>query len=277
MIKRLIYYFFEKIKIFNRPLFSLYFYRKISYLINEKLWIKYSGSKKLTLSKSNSLGEKFIANGFCKIPKTNADSVERFLDYLNKNFDLTIGDSEKSQIEIINYEKIKNKFLFDFLKTPEIYKLLKSYIGYDPMLFGASVIGSNPTKSHSGSQLFHFDNIEEKSIRLILLLSDVNQKNGPTTIISKDKSATIAQAVNYFKRKDYVSITDEEFNIQHEEKIYLTGKKGDIFLLDTYGCLHSGGRTEEGQRLVFMATIGRGLFTNLRWMYNGEYDYGIKI
>ena len=278
MLKRLIYYTFEKIKIKNRPLFNLNFYRKISYLINKKLWRKYSESKKIKSIKLNVLEKQFITNGYCKIPKINEGSLNKFLCYLNENFDLTINDElKKSQIEIVKYQQLNQKKLLEFLRTAEIHKILRNYIGYDPMLFGASVIGTNPTKNNSGSQLFHFDNIEEKSIRVILLLSDVCQENGPTTIIKKDKSSEIADAVNYYKRKDYASIMDEEFDIREEDKIHLTGKKGDVFLLDTFACLHSGGRTNKGQRLVFMATVGKGLFTNLRWMYKGKYDYGTKI
>ena len=69
MLKRLIYYTFEKIKIKNRPLFNLNFYRKISYLINKKLWRKYSESKKIKSIKLNVLEKQFITNGYCKILK----------------------------------------------------------------------------------------------------------------------------------------------------------------------------------------------------------------
>lgn len=278
MIKRLVYYIFEKIKYNNNPLFTLSFYQKFSLFINKKIWIKNLNLKKARSRKYNLLEDKFITDGFCKISVNEKSSTKDYINYLTNNFDLDFNNCiDKSQIEIVSYEQIKNKFLFDFLKSTEIYNLLKSYIGYEPMLFGASVIGSNPTKDNSGSQLFHFDNIEKKSIRLIMLLSDVNLTNGPTTVICKNKSAKIAENVNYFGRRDYSSISDKEFSIQDSDKVYLTGKMGDIFLLDTYACLHSGGRVEKGQRLVFMATLGKGLFTNLRWMYNGKYNLGLKI
>ena len=156
-------------------------------------------------------------------------------------------------------------------------EIIKSYIESEPRLFGMSIIGSNPTKSLFGSQYFHLDNIEERSLRLIVLLKDIDDRLGPTIVINKKKSREKVNSTNYLSRRDYVKINDSEFNFNENDKNYLVGKRGDVFLLDTYSCLHMGGRVRSGQRLVFMATIGKGLFSNLRWLYNGKYDVGNKL
>ena len=265
-------------KLNNLPIFNLNFYRKVSLFINKSYWSKQSDNKKLKKSNLDELERFFNTNGYCKIKYEDEGETSSFLNYLENNFELKIEKGlNNSQIKIVGFNELKNQHTIDFLKNKKLYSLISNYIGYKPRLFGASVIGSNPTSFNSGSQLFHLDNIEENSLRVILLLCDVGLDNGPTTIINKVKSKTIAKKINYFKRRDYANISDKEFNLDEKDKIYLTGAKGDIFILDTYSCFHSGGRIKQGNRLVFFATVGRGLFTNLRWMYNGNYDYGIKL
>jgi hypothetical protein len=98
-------------------------------------------------------------------------------------------------------------------------------------------------------------------IKIIFLISDVNNQNGPLCFVNKNLSKIIRKKL-YFKAPVY--FTDDEIlncysNIQNKIKSF-TGKKGDILILDTSKCFHMGSRNANERSQLFLTYSE--IFTN---------------
>tara|TARA_S200000501_G_scaffold201180_1_gene189275 strand:- start:5451 stop:6305 length:855 start_codon:yes stop_codon:yes gene_type:complete len=273
------WFFFEKLKINRKRLFTLAQYRKVAIKFNQRFYNNIKEDFVSSKSNYDNIYSDLINNGFTKIATIKDKFVSELLSNIDSKFDLNFSKKiKKSQIELVSREQLeKEKFIFKFLKNSKILLPIQKYFKSKARYFGCSIIGSNITNDLSGSQNFHLDNIEESAFRIMVLMTDVEIVNGPTLVINSKDTERIIKNNNYMNRRDYALMTDENLGIENEKINKFCGKKGDVFLLDTCNCFHAGGRVLEGQRIVLMATIARGLSSNFRWMYNGKYSYGAQL
>jgi hypothetical protein len=147
----------------------------------------------------------------------------------------------------------------DFCAHPELLRFLVSrplldpvtrYLGTVPLLAGAALWWSLPNRSTTASQRFHFDQEDERVVKIFLNVFDVDEQSGPLTWLPADVSerATRRLGVRDGRLDDAAVLGVEE----RAARQLLTGPAGSGAFVDTARCLHYGSRRNEHERLVLM-------------------------
>lgn len=142
----------------------------------------------------------------------------------------------------------KNKIIQKIVTNEKILSIIKNYFNgnnFRLLPFCQFLYSHNPNNITigKGSQLYHTDPIErDYNLKLFFLLSDVDELNGPTTLIKNTKYKFTKGGIRY---PDSI-----ENNFNKNDIVKLTGKKGDCYLVCTEH-LHKGGLAKKGYRLLF--------------------------
>lgn len=123
--------------------------------------------------------------------------------------------------------------LLELVTSDYILNIVESYLGCVPTLYSLNAMWSFPTKEHYvGTQHFHRDLDNLRSLTLFIFLTDVDQINGgheyyPESHIKRPFTPPLA----------------------------FHGKSGTAFISDPFG-LHRGCPVIDGERLIFWARYG---------------------
>lgn len=132
----------------------------------------------------------------------------------------------------------------------KLISLVQSYLGCLPTIFSLNCVWSKFTGEEFKTQKIHRDYDDFRFLTLFVILTDINEKNGPH--------------VFYPNTQDGSEIVSEPFIIQ--------GKKGTAFLADTYA-YHNGMPLEEGQRCLLWVRFG--LYKNNAYRH-GQYNLFVQ-
>lgn len=145
--------------------------------------------------------------------------------------------------------------LINFATSPPLIHTIADYLGTLPRLHDINLLLSPVVDQLRSSHHFHLDKPEVSYIGAFLNIFDVSPQGGPLTILPADSSKRVERRTNYIRR--YVLGTDVrikdhemEAHIQKDEKVVLTGKAGDVQVLDTSRCFHYGSRCRNEARVV---------------------------
>lgn len=126
----------------------------------------------------------------------------------------------------------------------EILALVQGYLGCKPVISNLLVWWSYPErKKPEYAQLYHRDFDDIRFIKLFVYLTDVDENSGPHVYIKNTVNA------NKFRRPTRLSDEKIAKNFPLEDKVVFCGKKGTVFLEDTFG-LHKGQLPYEKKRLI---------------------------
>lgn len=201
-------------------------------------------------------------DGFCKFEGSTA-------------FDQKLSDvlcqSEKDKAEHIRKDQeFRKQYLQDVRTTRElsldhpyvrlatdrsIASSIEPYFGFIPILADIAVWYSpNDLASQEGSQLFHLDWAGTSQVKMFVLLDDVDPQCGPTAIIPAKLSAQICKRNKYKFKEPNMRLSDDKVfaEISESDLVQFTGKRGDVYLVDSSRCLHFGSRSGSKPRLVMM-------------------------
>jgi hypothetical protein len=152
----------------------------------------------------------------------------------------------------------------DFLRHPEIVtycldpKLLAAaadYLGEPPVLRSVQLYWTSENETEIGSQRWHYDHIPPRQLKLFVYLVPVSEDTGPFTFlpanVSEQFMVGMGKSWEEANRKTYA---DEEIVARCGMTAIrrLVGPAGAGGLVDTTRCLHYGGRTQRGERLVMI-------------------------
>jgi hypothetical protein len=140
-------------------------------------------------------------------------------------------------------------------KDKDFFDFTNSYCSGEAVIHSAQYITSKfESDDLKSSQLFHKDFASSATFKLFIYLSDVeNSENGPFTFLLPIKES--------FKKKiRFYSIHKPltwESSIPQKNKIEVLGKKGKVFLVDTYKHYHCGSRINQNskERRVIVLTF----------------------
>ena len=201
------------------------------------------------------------AHEFLKRPMTLGDPV--FDLYINKKF-----------IEIAS----------SFYETNEIrLRSIQSWIH-----------PNSPLKKEINSQQWHRDQEDFKILKIFILVNDIDEQNGPTEYIKGTQHGGIDQDITYnmtwldyklkptlFKKikNAYVKRFARykfKFTPKIDNYVKATGKKGDIFFINSNG-LHKGGQVKKDERLLLHGTFLRKDAPKIKYdkhiSFNSEYNF----
>lgn len=144
--------------------------------------------------------------------------------------------SEDLLWNILSYKPdvlLGSKTILEKFSEEKTLSLIQSYLGCFPTLYSFNCIWSKFTGEEFKTQKIHRDYDDFKFLSLFVILTDIDDNNGPH--------------VFYPKTQDGSEIDEEPFVIK--------GKKGTAFLADTYA-LHNGMPLLQGQRCLLWVRYG---------------------
>ena len=228
----------------------------------------------LSYRRSVSLRKKFLKNsknvkiilpndGFAKI---NFEYFKDFTEIIQQSKKI-LADSLKKETSDLNQKKnflvtkninvLENNFLplRKLIKSNDFLSPITEYLGSFPILWSSQIWFSPNKKFTLGrSQNYHMDNEDYRQIKCFIPLEDINDENGPLTIIDANKTVKIFERLKKEKiiKYKHAKVSDEIMNKLHHEKksIKLTAKVGEILYVDTSRCYHYGSRPSPKSRKV---------------------------
>ena len=241
-------------------------YNFLMKLLNLKSYKKRVNLKKEFLRNSKNYKNINPLDGFAKIDFKNDKDFKKILDLanesLNNSLEQELSDFNKNKDFLITKKinVLDNKFLIlrEFIRSKSFLSPIIDYLGSFPILWTSQLWFSPNTKFTFGrSQNYHMDNEDYKQIKCFIPLEDINEENGPLTIIDAKKTKQIIKKLKKEKKVKYrhSKISDEiMYGLQDEnESIKLTAKVGEVIYVDTSRCYHYGSRpSPKSRKLLFL-------------------------
>ncbi|MBW4632557.1 MAG: phytanoyl-CoA dioxygenase family protein [Iphinoe sp. HA4291-MV1] len=146
-------------------------------------------------------------------------------------------------------------------REQKLLNIIENYIGLPVAFHGVHLRKDLPNENQFGTLLWHKDSEDRRMVKIIIYLSDVEEKHGPFEYVPV--SSTSLYSLNYYRiyyklwRSGYLGITDEQLQEvipQHKWKS-CPGPAGTVIFTDPKTTLHHGTlRTEERPALFFAYT-----------------------
>lgn len=158
---------------------------------------------------------------------------------------------EATDWNILSYEPsilFQSKALLNKITDKNLLSLVQSYLGCFPTIFSINSLWSIYQEEGFKTQTTHRDYDDFKFLSLFIMLTDVDETNGPHVYYAKTHNGS---------------------DNQDEPKI-IYGKKGTAFITDVYG-LHNGMPLEQGKRLLLWCRFGLFLNNMHYYIKNNQY------
>ncbi len=223
-----------------------------------------NGSKKHILAS-------LISNGYVKISNfISAEKIKIFRNVIQKkyekeieylNYDVYIGGIRLTDVQKINpliKDFFNNSFILSVVKSfQDSNRSLKSMYQISQFKKINMIKNNNNTITGLGRR-WHVDSWRH-GLKVMLLLSNVDNKNGPMTVIKKSNKL-LCNCMNFYHKISSFLKCIPNFNSNHlqynptdiynrENIVELKGKAGDLFIVDTR-MLHRAGVMKDGKREV---------------------------
>jgi hypothetical protein len=146
-------------------------------------------------------------------------------------------------------------------REQKLLNLIENYIGLPTAFQGVHLRKDLPNENQFGTLLWHKDSEDRRMVKIIIYLTDVEEKHGPFEYVPL--SLTSLSTLNYYRiyyklwRSGYIGITDEQLKevIPAHKWKSCPGPAGTVIFTDPKTALHHGTlRTEERPALFFVYT-----------------------
>ena len=212
-------------------------------VIRKSLYIR-----NLLLSVKRTIPDIQIDKGYAIFPPYSIEGVKEVVaesKRIFESFDRTEDQVSKQYLKDIPIEdnlNIDSPFL-KFALNPKLLSVVTQYLGVAPILREIKMRYSPNQEMMGGSQYFHIDKEDLRSIKVFIFISDADGVSGPLTTLSAKASENVIrsirgpwQNVGRFQDEEVLSRVSSD-DIQ---KIY--GPSGTVAFLDVTRCLHFGSR-----------------------------------
>ena len=222
--------------------------------------------RKTGLSATDAPGDvdvrRFVADGYVHLPDSldhmaqlAADDLDDYFAASTKSTSHGAGRKEQFLRALaVNGELLCRAPVRDFVLGERVLSLATHYFGEVPVLSDVRLWWSPPNDSCVESQQYHFDGEDRTQLKLFLNVRDVDEDNGPLTVIDAASSAMIARQRRRSARLEDITVED---TVGPQSIMTLKGPKGSFGLVDTSRCLHYGSRRNLKDRVVLMAQYTR--------------------
>lgn len=138
--------------------------------------------------------------------------------------------------------------IMDVVFDDELLRPVINYYGYVPELASLGLFLTPQNDDVEKSQLWHIDSYDPHHLKHISVVEEVTPEKGPFTFVNIPLSNQIRSEVGRFKRGlDFESAYKDKL----AKNVALVGNEGDGMFVDVSQCLHQGGRTRKGRRVLF--------------------------
>ena len=238
-------------------------YNSLMKLLNFISYVRSVSLRRKFLKKSKNFKNILPSNGFAKINFKHSKDLTKVIKLSKKS----LNDSIKKEFKSTNQKKdflltkninvLKDNFLplRKLIISNDFLSPITEYLGSFPILWSSQVWFSPNKKFTLGrSQNYHMDNEDYRQIKCFIPLENINDENGPLTIIDANKTMKIFERLKQEKiiKYKHAKISDEIMYKLHDknESIKLTAKVGEILYVDTSRCYHYGSRPSPKSRKV---------------------------
>ena len=202
-------------------------------------------------------------DGYCKLPKgtiSEADACMKFCQDAWRKYSGKPVVLRKQHIKKQGYRTTilaprtydEAPPIFDLMLCDSVIATAIKYLGEIPIISNVELWVSEPNDTRIGSQRYHFDGRQWyfRRTKFIFNINDINPENGPFTFIPAHISRRIADTNGRVKGR----FSDDEIlsGISESDQVPVVGPSGTGAAVDSGRCLHLGGRTSEGMRLLLM-------------------------
>jgi hypothetical protein len=203
--------------------------------------------RNLLLSVKRTIPDIQIDKGYAILPPHSIEGVKEVVaesKRIFESFNRTVDQSKQylKDIPIEDNLNMNSPFL-KFALNPKVLSVVTQYLGVAPILREIKMRYSPNQEMMGGSQYFHTDKEDVRSIKVFIFISDADDISGPLTTLSAKASENVIRSI----RGPWKSIgrfEDEEVlsrvSSDDIQKIY--GPSGTVAFLDVTRCLHFGSR-----------------------------------
>lgn len=261
---------------FWKKIIEYFFYPTIhffwSYVLNFEAKILYFlwNTKKKKYFDLN-FNDKRIINGdlyFREISKKILDETEKLvkkskdeilsLEYKEKLLQQNLARAEKPYQKSL-YNKLSQNLINEIINFASSEKMITTaakYMKIFPILTRVDVGHIIPRNDASprAAMLWHKDTFGFKSLDFFMIITDVNEDNGPLICLEKKIAAGVLKSFTHkkFRSGERGKVDDEEFNriFQNYNTIKLEGQSGNGLFIDSFSTYHKGGFCKKRDRIM---------------------------
>lgn len=238
-----------------------FIYSKVHYIISYIIFYKLH-KKKLSLYKAALTGKKndkfkiilkdINEKGYskCKLSEIFSKHNE-LLEFLKAKVEINKSrkkNTNKSFFHnLYDLQVTENNDVFvEFSTSKQILEICSNYLKSIPILSGIQIIKSEKSEKKFSSMNWHFDSHHNKLLKIMILIHDVSEKNGPTTFLDKNSTELLIKKNFLFRCPKYFQDSElKHYMFDLDQRILkFTGKAGDVLIIDTSKCFHMGSRCE---------------------------------
>ena len=156
------------------------------------------------------------------------------------------------------------------------------YLKVFPILGKVALYLNIPTPENNkarGAMLWHKDDFGYKSLDLFVIITDVDETNGPLFSIDKKVDLGVFQRISQEKKNpikgERGKIEDKTFSQFFTENnvIELSGKTGNALLIDSFTAYHKGGHCLKNHRIMLRYSYQTADAIRLPENKNNEFYY----
>jgi hypothetical protein len=139
---------------------------------------------------------------------------------------------------------VKFKPILDIANDPGILQVVQEFLGAKPTISNVNMWWSfGGRKQAEHAQLFHRDMDDWRFCKLFIYLTDVSEKSGPHIYVRNSSKSPKLRKIKRYKDSEI------ESTFGKENVLKFTGRKGTMFIVDTYG-FHKGLLPDSEDRLL---------------------------
>lgn len=150
--------------------------------------------------------------------------------------------------------KVLKEYYQQALRNPYLKKIIKGYLGPKNHIYSINTMITTPSKKKHSVTDLHRDYDDTNFLALAIYWTEVNKDDGATYFVP-------------FTHNRYI---DEKNNLL-DKGVYLSGRAGSAFLMDTYGW-HAGNKNLKKKRIVTWIRFSENQF-NVSSFDNKEYFF----
>ncbi|UAA39143.1 hypothetical protein KIH87_01900 [Paraneptunicella aestuarii] len=273
-----LYFLFEKWRTQDgRRVLSTNLYKKLAKRINRRKYFRFQPARDRFLKQfleqhPTEYPNNFMQDGWTLFEQDYFPHTADVVRLGKEMFEARGADVSRKVMpySIAHFDELLNiDAFYQFAFSEKMIAHAAKYIGEYPVLVSIELLRSDPKPEQAWieSQQLHLDVIDSKVFRVVVLVSDVDEQNGPFTFYPASVSDKIKRdkKIKYGSPLSSMNIEDARMgDYANEDIVEISGQAGKVLTVDTCNCFHYGSRAKSRSRCVLMLSYASPALENLR-------------
>ena len=267
------------INIHGRILYFLYFFKKkrefFSLDGNDKKIVENPQITKLANKIKENCTKELINNSKEKVLKNLIEENNKTNSFENK-YKFSLLDEIDPNLK---------KEIIDFGMSELLLSTAAKHLKVFPILGKVALYLNMPTPDNEkarGAMLWHKDDFGYKSLDFFIIITDIDDTNGPLFVLNKKLDLGVFQRILNEKinpvKGERGKIEDNIFfNLFSNDEIKLSGSTGKTLLIDSFTAYHKGGHCLSNDRIMLRYSYQTVDCVRLPKIKNNQFSYSENI